>query len=1159
MDPYAPPSLLAPVHRLLADERRRQATDCDLLQAFAQRGEHDAFAELLRRHGPMVLNLALHLLHHRQDAEDVFQATFLTLARNARSLRCETSAAAWLHRVAWRLALRSRAASKRRTAGVSRLVDLNQPADACRSPQRSPTDEISLREAQELLHQELAALSERLRLPLVLCYLQGRTRDEAARRLGWSLATLKRRLEQGRKLLHVRLSRRGVTLSAVLSALLLSAAEVPASLMASTIGLAASTLAGSASVPASVALLLEASSSMKVKVAWGLLMMLGACAGAGSWVYSGHNGEPAALPAARSADSHPAADKGEKAPAPTRDRFGDPLPQGAIGRLGSTRFRHSDKVWCLAFSPDGNTVASGGSDQVVRFWDVKTGRQVRVSPRHSGAVGALAYSPDGTTLAVRDWNANKVGISLLEAATARERQFVRFPRFHGGGHGTEAVALSPDGKILASTNPVGEIYLFDLASGEETALLGKHNHDNAPVLAFSPDGRILASSAGDATIRLWDVVQRKELFVLRSEDTTAFPLVFSRDGKWLISGGGTQKNPQEWDSAWGHPAIRVWEAATGKQLRVFKDTHVRGTVCSLALAPDGRTLAVSCQDKLRLWDVTTGTVLRTLSGSRSPYWPITNLCFSPDGKILAGGIGNMVGLWDTASGRLLNLDADESASSIATVAMTSDGRLLAAGDGDGCLSLWDFRNRRLIRRFRGHDSAVRRVALSPDDKTLASISEYGRLRAWDVADGRQRYQFPIETPKGVRPTEVAFSPDGKLLAYAYFSDKQQGGPRGIRLLDAATGAERQNLTIADAVHGWFNGIGFSLDGCHLIGTTVDGEIYGWRRESDHFVKKGLLGRQPFGCKVAYTGRGFLSVERFSGKGLSFRDFEAGRPTRDLSGFPPLGNLLQPLGNALAFSREGRYLALGSPFVRGGDPKEGRDMTLCVLEMTNGQEVLRWRLPPHTACNYLTFAPDGRTLIAGMTDTTVLLWDLFPAGKETAKNVPALWANLADNDAAKAYRSMCRLIAAPEDALALLRSHLKPSEGADEKRIERLVADLDSDTFAVREKAMQELRKLGELAEPACRKALAARPALEMSRRLQELLDEIGQQQWRPSADVLRQLRAIEVLERLDTPEARRLLETVASGAAGARQTREARAALQRLRSVQAAKPQENRP
>src|SRR5579884_4162294 len=362
MDPHALPSLLAPLHRLLADERRRQATDRDLLQAFALRGEHDAFAELLRRHGPMVLNLALHLLHHWQDAEDVFQATFLMLARKARSLRCESSAAAWLHRVAWRLALRSRAASKRR----NRSLPSSLPSD-----QRSPADEISLREAQELLHQELAALPERLRLPLVLCYLQGRTRDEAARRLGWSLGTLKRRLEQGRKLLYVRLSRRGVALPAVLSAMLLCSSEVPASLMQSTLGLAASSLAGSASVPASVALLLaEMSSSVKAKAVYGLLLMLGACAGAGAWIYSGQNSDPDMLPA----NGHPIAEKGEKAPAQARDRFGDLLPPGAIARLGTVRFRGAGEY--VTFCSDGKAIAGAGSYGIAYVWDAVTGKEL---------------------------------------------------------------------------------------------------------------------------------------------------------------------------------------------------------------------------------------------------------------------------------------------------------------------------------------------------------------------------------------------------------------------------------------------------------------------------------------------------------------------------------------------------------------------------------------------------------------------------------------------------------------------------------------------------------------------------------------------------------------------------------------------------------------
>ncbi|MGH7173034.1 MAG: WD40 repeat domain-containing protein [Gemmataceae bacterium] len=838
--------------------------------------------------------------------------------------------------------------------------------------------------------------------------------------------------------------------------------------------------------------------------------------------------------------------RGEGPPTPARcDALGDPLPEGAFARLGSTRFRHSDKVWCLAFSPDGKTVASGGLDEVVRFWDVKTGRQLRLSSRYSGAVAGLAYSPDGATLALRDWSGDKTGIFLLDPATAKARRFVKFPRYGRGGHNGDAVAFSPDGKILASVNPGGEICLFDPASGKELAVLGKHNHDNVPVLVFSPDGRILASSGQDVTIRLWDVARRKPQFVLRSEDTTAFPIVFSRDGKWLISGGGTQKNPQQWDSPWEHPAIRVWDTATGKQLRVFKDTDVRGRVCSLALAPDGRTLAVSSQDKLRLWDVTTGKVLRTLSGSHRHNWPVSRLCFSPDGKLLAGGLDNTVGLWDVESGRLLSVDANDSASNLACVALSGAGRLLAVGDGDGYLSLWDFRTRQLIRRFHGHDTRVLRVAFSPDNKILASISAYDRLRAWDVATGRERFHYPDDSPNGSRPTELAFAPDGKLIAYSYFCGIKGSGPRGIRLLDAATGAERQNLPIGNAELGYFVGIGFSPDGRHLVGTTAHNEIYGWRREGDRFVAKGLLAQEPIGGRVAFNSQGFLSVDTFSGKASSFRDFASGRPNRDLSGFPRLGGVL-------AFSRDGRYLAAGPQLWRGGDPKKPRDSTLRVCEMASGQEVLRWQLPPHTGCNALAFAPDGRTLVAAMTDTTVLLWNLFPADKKAAKVVPVLWADLGDNDAAKAYRAMYRWIAAPADAIALLRRRVKPDEGVDEKRIDRWIADLGADAFAVREKATEELRKIGELAEPACRKALASRPTLEMRRRLQGLLE--GMPYWRPTPEILRQLRAIEVLERIGTLEAQKLLESMSGGAAGARLTREARAAIQRLQAHQGAKP-----
>src|SRR5262249_8005060 len=143
-------------------------------------------------------------LHHEQDAEDAFQATFLTLARKAATIRKQDSVGSWLHGVAVHLALQAKTAAARR--------QLFEKQTLARSS-RDPLAEISLREAQTVLDEEMARLPEKYRAPLVLCYLEGTTRDEAAQQLGWSLGTLKRRLEQGREMLRGRLARRGLTLS----------------------------------------------------------------------------------------------------------------------------------------------------------------------------------------------------------------------------------------------------------------------------------------------------------------------------------------------------------------------------------------------------------------------------------------------------------------------------------------------------------------------------------------------------------------------------------------------------------------------------------------------------------------------------------------------------------------------------------------------------------------------------------------------------------------------------------------------------------------------------------------------------------------------------------------------------------------------------------
>jgi hypothetical protein len=198
---------------------------------------------------------------------------------------------------------------------------------------------------------------------------------------------------------------------------------------------------------------------------------------------------------------------------------------------------------------------------------------------------------------------------------------------------------------------------------------------------------------------------------------------------------------------------------------------------------------------------------------------------------------------------------------------------------------------------------------------------------------------------------------------------------------------------------------------------------------------------------------------------------------------------------------------------------------------------------------MVFSPDHRRLATVGADGTALVWDVvglsrdgrLPMGKLTAEEVEQAWRDLAAADAAKGHRAVWTLVGDPERALPLLRQRVQPVPTPEPGRIDRLVTDLDSDTFAVRDKATRELRQLGELAEPKLRQALSDHPSLELRRRAQGLLEELTT----PSGDQLRLRRAVAVLEYIDDPQGLELLRRLASGAPAATLSREANAAFQR--------------
>jgi hypothetical protein len=228
---------------------------------------------------------------------------------------------------------------------------------------------------------------------------------------------------------------------------------------------------------------------------------------------------------------------------------------------------------------------------------------------------------------------------------------------------------------------------------------------------------------------------------------------------------------------------------------------------------------------------------------------------------------------------------------------------------------------------------------------------------------------------------------------------------------------------------------------------------------------------------------------------------------------------------------------------------GGDGTVRLWDLPSGKEV--GRLEGHKSCVFaVAFSPDGRTLVSGGLDKTALLWNVSrvtgrrgkPA-KRSSSDLQADWRDLA-GDAAVGYAALRRLVSSPQRAVALLGKQLQSARPPDAKRIARLLVDLDHKRFRVREKASRELKALAEFAAPALRKALAGKQSLEVQQRLKRLRHRL--EGGSLSGETLRHIRAVEALEAIGNPQARRLLDKLAAGPAEMRLTQEAKAAAGHL-------------